>query len=71
MSCTCSMPDAGAAATNHERDCDATLKLTDGKPAGGDSAAAEEETELYRLAREALALALDPGTRFRVIDVQP
>jgi signal transduction histidine kinase len=50
---------------------DAALKLTDGKPAGGDSAAAEEGTELYRLAREALALAFDPGTRFRVIDVQP
>jgi signal transduction histidine kinase len=50
---------------------DATLKLTDGKPAGGDSAATGEETELYRAAREALALALDPGTRFRVIDAQP
>lgn len=50
---------------------DATLKLTDGVPAGGDSAAAGEETELYGAAREALALALDPGTQFRVIDAQP
>jgi signal transduction histidine kinase len=50
---------------------DATLKLTDGKPAGGDSAAAEDESELHRVAREALALALDPGTQFRVIDAQP
>ncbi len=50
---------------------DATLKLTDGKAAGGDSVAAEEQTELYRAAREALALALDPGTQFRVIDAQP
>ncbi|HZF22685.1 MAG TPA: hypothetical protein VE030_04360, partial [Burkholderiales bacterium] len=49
---------------------DATLKLNDGKPAGGDSAASDEETELHRLAREALALALDPGTRFRVVDAQ-
>lgn len=50
---------------------DVTLKLTDGKPAGGDSAAAKEETELHRAAREALTLALDPGTQFRVIDAQP
>ncbi|HYM86396.1 MAG TPA: hypothetical protein VET30_06625, partial [Pseudoxanthomonas sp.] len=50
---------------------DATLKLTDGKPAGADSAAAVRETELFRAAREALALVLDPGTEFRVIDVQP
>jgi signal transduction histidine kinase len=49
----------------------ATLELTDGMPAGGESAAAEEETELYRAAREALALALDPGTQYRVIDAQP
>lgn len=49
---------------------DATLKLTDGKPAGADSAAVEE-TELFGAAREALALVLDPGTEFRVIDVQP
>jgi len=49
---------------------DATLKLADGKPAGGDSVA-EAETELYRAAREALTLALEPDTRFDVIDAQP
>jgi len=49
---------------------DATLKLADGKPAGGDSVA-EAETELYRAAREALTLALEPGTQFNVIDAQP
>jgi len=50
---------------------DATLKLTDGKPAGNEPAGAGEESELYRAAREALALVLDPGTEFRVIDAQP
>jgi len=50
---------------------DATLQLTDGKPVGGEPAPAEGETELYVVAREALALALEPGTHFRVIDAQP
>ncbi len=50
---------------------DATLKLTDGKQSADSSAAAEGETELHRVARDALALALDPGTQFRVIDAQP
>jgi len=49
---------------------DATMKLADGKPAGGDSVA-EAETELYRAAREALTLALEQGTRFDVIGAQP
>jgi len=49
---------------------DATLKLADGKPSGGDSVS-EEETELFRAAREALTLALEPDTRFDVIDAQP
>ncbi len=50
---------------------DPTLTLTDAKPAGRDTAAAEEETELSRATRDTLALVLDPGTRFRVIDAQP
>ena len=50
---------------------DTTLKLSDGKPASGHFAAEKGETELYRVARDALALALDPGTQFRVIDAQP
>ena len=50
---------------------DATLKLTDGKPAGARAAAAVQENELFGAAREALAVVLDPGTEFRVIDVQP
>jgi signal transduction histidine kinase len=50
---------------------DATLKLTDGKPSGGDSAAVEKKTELYDAAHEALTLALEPDTRFDVIDAQP
>ena len=49
---------------------DATLKLADGKPSGGDSVS-EAETELYGAAREALTLALEPDTRFDVIDAQP
>ena len=50
---------------------DATLKLNDGKPADGEPSAAEKETELNRVTREALALALGPGTQFRVIGAQP
>ena len=50
---------------------DATLKLADGKPSGGDSAAVRKKTELYGAAREALTLALEPDTRFDVIDAQP
>ncbi|MGQ0579042.1 MAG: ATP-binding protein [Betaproteobacteria bacterium] len=50
---------------------DDALKVAGGKPAGRDAPATEEETELQRVAREALALALDPGTRFRVIDALP
>ncbi|HYN27464.1 MAG TPA: ATP-binding protein [Burkholderiales bacterium] len=50
---------------------DATLKLTDDKPAGAEPSASVEETELFGAAREALALVLDPGTEFRVIDAQP
>jgi signal transduction histidine kinase len=49
---------------------DATLKLTDGLPPGGDTVS-EEETELFRAARDALTLALEPDTRFDVIDAQP
>jgi len=50
---------------------DATLKLTGGKSSGGDSAAVEKKTELYDAAHEALTLALEPDTRFDVIDAQP
>ena len=50
---------------------DETLKLTAAEPAPGRPAAAVAETELVRAAREALALALDPGTRFHVADAQP
>ena len=47
-----------------------TLKLSYGNPAGSDGVAGEE-SELLVAAREALALALDPGVAFRVIDAQP
>ena len=47
-----------------------TLKVTYGKPAGSD-AAAGEESELMTTARAALALALQPGIGFRVIDARP
>ena len=50
---------------------DATLKLSEGKPADADSAASVEATERFRVAREALAVALDPGARFKVIDAHP
>ena len=49
---------------------DETLNVTYGRPAGFD-AAAGEQSELMTNARDALALALDPGTQFRVIDAQP
>ena len=47
-----------------------TLKVTYGKPAGSD-AAAGEESELMTTARDALALALQPGVGFKVIDARP
>ncbi|HEX9451469.1 MAG TPA: ATP-binding protein [Burkholderiales bacterium] len=47
-----------------------TLKVTYGKPAGSD-AAAGEESELMTTARDALALALQPGLGFKVIDARP
>ena len=47
-----------------------TLKVTYGKPSGSD-AAAGEESELMTTARDALALALQPGIGFRVIDARP
>jgi signal transduction histidine kinase len=50
---------------------DETLKLTGSEPPQGPPAAAGEETELLRAAREALAQALDPDTPFRIIDAQP
>jgi len=50
---------------------DATLNMTGGKSSGGDSAAVEKKTELYDAAHEALTLALEPDTRFDVIDAQP
>ncbi len=49
---------------------DATLKLSDGEPAGAGSTAAGEKAELHRVAREALTQTLDSGTQFRVIDAQ-
>ena len=49
---------------------DETLNVTYGRPAGFD-AAAGEQSELMTNARDALALALDPGTQFRVIDAKP
>ena len=47
-----------------------TLKVTYGKPAGSD-AAAGEESELMTTARDALALALQSGVGFKVIDARP
>ncbi|HEX7811761.1 MAG TPA: ATP-binding protein [Burkholderiales bacterium] len=47
-----------------------TLKLSYGNPAGSDGVAGEE-SELLVAAREALALALEPGVAFHVIDAQP
>ena len=47
-----------------------TLKVIYGKPAGSD-AVAGEESELMTTARDALALALQPGVGFRVIDARP
>ena len=47
-----------------------TLKVTYGKPAGSD-AATGEDSELMNAARDALALALQPGIGFRVIDAHP
>ena len=47
-----------------------TLKVAYGKPAGAD-AAAGEASELALTARDALALALQPGIGFRVIDAHP
>ena len=47
-----------------------TLKVTYGKPAGSD-AISGEESELMSAARDALALALQPGIGFRVIDARP
>jgi signal transduction histidine kinase len=46
-----------------------TLKLSYGNPAGSDGTQGEE-SELLAAAREALALALEPGVAFRVIDAQ-
>ena len=47
-----------------------TLKVTYGRPAGSD-AAGGEESELMAAAREAVALALEPGVGFRVVDAKP
>ena len=47
-----------------------TLKVAYGKPAGSDLAVGEE-SELTMTARDALALALQPGIGFRVIDAHP
>jgi signal transduction histidine kinase len=47
-----------------------TLKVNYGKPAGSD-AAGGEESELTATARDALALALQPGVGFKVIDARP
>lgn len=47
-----------------------TLKVTYGKPAGSD-AASGEDSELMNAARDALALALQPGIGFKVIDAHP
>lgn len=46
-----------------------TLKLSYGDPAGSDGTPGEE-SELLAAAREALALALEPGVAFRVIDAR-
>jgi len=47
-----------------------TLKVTYGKPAGAD-ARTGEESELMTTARDALALALQPGVGFKVVDAHP
>jgi signal transduction histidine kinase len=47
-----------------------TLKVAYGKPAGSDVVAGED-SELTTTARDALALALQPGIGFRVIDARP
>jgi len=47
-----------------------TLKLSYGNPAGSDGVPGEE-SELVVASREALALALEPGVAFRVIDASP
>ena len=47
-----------------------TLKVGYGKPAGSDMAAGED-AELTVTARDALALALQPGIGFRVVDARP
>jgi signal transduction histidine kinase len=47
-----------------------TLKVSYGKPAGSD-ADTGEDSELMSTAREALALALQPGVGFRVMDARP
>jgi signal transduction histidine kinase len=46
------------------------LKVTYGRPAGSD-AVAGEESEILVAARDAVALALKPGTGFRVIAARP
>ena len=47
-----------------------TLRLSYGNPAGSDDVGSEE-SELLVAARDALALALEPGVAFRVIDARP
>ncbi|HEX4986235.1 MAG TPA: ATP-binding protein [Burkholderiales bacterium] len=47
-----------------------TLKVTYGRPAGAQPAPVED-SELTSAAREAVALALEPGTGFRIVDAQP
>ncbi|HVY05258.1 MAG TPA: ATP-binding protein [Burkholderiales bacterium] len=47
-----------------------SLKVAYGRPAGSEGLQGEE-SELMTAAREAVALALNPGVGFRVIDAQP
>jgi hypothetical protein len=47
-----------------------TLKVTYGKPSGSDLTNGEE-SELMTTARDALALALQPGIGFRVVETHP
>jgi signal transduction histidine kinase len=47
-----------------------SLKVRYGRPAGIDSAGSDE-SELMVAAREAVAMALQPGVGFRVVDAQP